>query len=35
MKLELNKNELERALIALGKLVSRTASLKEKVKNET
>ena len=27
MKLELNKNELERALIALGKLVSRTASL--------
>ena len=27
MKLEVNKNELERALIALGKLVSRTASL--------
>ena len=27
MKLEINKNELERALIALGKLVSRTASL--------
>ena len=27
MKLEVNKNELERALIALGKLVRRTASL--------
>ena len=27
MKLEVNKNELERALIVLGKLVSRTASL--------
>ena len=31
MKIEVNKNELERALIALGKLISRMLPLKDEI----